>query len=148
MTIAIPLVRSILAVTAMLLLAGNAVANCSPKCEVIVTLPPGSGPPKVDVTVLSASPGTSVEFSHRGGQPVELVFPNPGKTPFLGPDGRPLDKIRLAGNSAKRFSVRDDGENPCREKTRGFGERYSDCKYDVTVPGTGRPPLDPYIIIQ
>ena len=146
MTIAIPAARSILAATALLLLAGNAVANCSPKCEVIITLPPGSGAPQVDVKVLSAPPGASIEFRHRGGQPVELVFPNPGKTPFLGPNGRPVETIRIAGNSARRFSVREDGVNPCAEKTGPFGERYSDCKYDVSAPG--RPKLDPYIIIQ
>ena len=146
MTVAIPPVRSILAATALLLFAGNAAANCSPKCEVIITVPPGNGAPQVDVKVLSAPPGASIEFSHRGEQPAEIVFPNPGKTPFLGPDGRPVEKVRIAGNSARRFSVRDDGKNPCREKTGPFGERYSDCKYDVTVPG--RPPLDPYIIIQ
>ncbi|MGK7294333.1 MAG: hypothetical protein ACNS61_00730 [Candidatus Wenzhouxiangella sp. M2_3B_020] len=146
MTVAIPLVRSILAVTALLLLAGNAAAQCSPKCEVVITVPPGNGPPQVDVQVLSTPPGQSVAFRHRGGMPVELVFTNPGKTPFLGPNGRPVETVRIAGNSSKRFSVRDDGENPCREKTGPFGERYSDCKYDVIVPG--RPALDPYIIIQ
>jgi len=98
--------------------------------------------PSVNRPALKVSPGDEVEFKLKARGNVFMIFSNPGKTPFVNDRGEPVYWLRLVDRS-NRYTIRTD-TNPCAETEPG----KSDCKYMIVdLKNSGRPPLDPYIII-
>lgn len=149
MTVLNPLFRRIAVVPGLILIAGavsaqNPEPDCPPDCRVSIEFPDDAKlPPSVDRPVLRTEAGARVEFGTRG--PAQVIFVNPGKTPFVDRTGQPVywfDVNRLMGQS---LWIRKD-ENPCAPLEDDPGR--SVCKYIVLDrTKVERPPLDPYIII-
>jgi len=102
-----------------------------------------SQPPRAVPPALDTAPGDEIEFKRNGQGNVLLIFTNPGKTPFVDNQNRPVYSLRSV-QAGRRFKIRSD-HNPCAETSPG----KSDCKYLVVdLKKPERPPLDPYIIIR
>lgn len=146
MTIESPFVRTLLA-SALLsagltALSAPLAAQSSKSVEIGIPGTP-SAPPTVAPPALTVTPGEEIDFKRNGNGNVFVIFTNPGKTPFVDNSGDPVYSFPVVQMGA-RFKIRTD-TNPCSETAPG----QSDCKYMIVdLRNSGRPPLDPYIIIR
>lgn len=111
--------------------------HCPPDCGIGVTVPgQRDRAPSASPVTLVVKPGERIEFL--SDQAVQVIFPE--QTPFVDRQGRPVYTFNLRSRRAQQLSVRDE-EDIC---TREPG-----CKYIVIDRSeAGRPPLDPWIIID
>lgn len=110
--------------------------NCPPACGIEVSVPEDpSLPPASQPETLLADAGMEIVFNTNAR--VRIRFEE--QSPFVNPGGQPIMNF-----------VVNRGNRPMRVRTDGGAcSAQNPCKYmihDLETPG--RPPLDPYIIIQ
>lgn len=132
----VPIFFAAFALTAIAPAASAQQRSCPPACGIDVSVPedPSLPPVSAPETLLTRA-GTEILISTDSRVRIEFE----GQSPFVNPGGQPI--MNFVVNRGKRpMRVRTDGaacsaDNPCKYMV-----------HDLEDPG--RPPLDPYIIIQ
>lgn len=110
--------------------------SCPPACGIEVDVPDDpSLPPAAQPETLMTVAGSEIVFTTNARIRVRFE----GQSPFVNPGGQPIMNF-----------VVNRGNRPMRVRTDGAAcSAQSPCKYMVhDLEDPGRPPLDPYIIIQ
>jgi hypothetical protein len=111
--------------------------QCPPDCQIEIQVPSEkSSAPVASPITLIATPDQQIEL--RSNHAVQVIFPE--QTPFADKHGRPVYTFNLRSRRASQMQLRDEA---------GVCDSAPGCKYiviDRSEPG--RPPLDPYIIID
>ena len=125
---------SALAVTA--LPASAQQRNCPPECGIEVSVPEDpSRPPESQPETLLTEAGMEIVIDTN----VRVRIRFEDQSPFVNPGGQPIMNF-VVNRGNRPMRVRSDG---------GACSAQNPCKYMIhDLENPGRPPLDPYIIIQ
>lgn len=111
--------------------------QCPPACRIDIQVPEDtSRSPIASPVTLVVQADQAVELM--SDRAVQVIFPE--ETPFMDHRDRPVYTFNLRSRRASSLRLREE---------RGLCETEPGCKYiviDRSAPG--RPPLDPYIIIE
>lgn len=132
----LPVFLAAVALMATALPASAQQRNCPPACGIEVVVPDDpSLPPAAQPETLIAEPGEEIVINTNAR--VRIQFE--GQSPFVNQNDVPVMNF-----------VVNRGNRPMRVRTDGSGcPTQNPCKYMVhDLENPGRPPLDPYIIIQ
>jgi len=132
----VPIFLAAFALSAIAPAASAQQRSCPPACGIDVSVPENpSLPPSSEPETLLTQAGMEIMVSTNSR--VRIVFE--GQSPFVNPGGQPIMNF-----------VVNRGNRPMRVRTDGAAcSADNPCKYMVhDLEDPGRPPLDPYIIIQ